>query len=179
MRRILLVLVAFLFAGFAQAQILWIGAGAGSTWSYEPDTAPGETLAHSRTTAPMVFAAIPLTEDTLLRLRAQTLPADTLHNGEAWPGKVQVITLGVDYFLEDYLGEAVLSAGFGRYRLDLQAKQPPEGLEDGKFGWYLGVGQWFPISLRSRFILEATLDRCTVPNDPVLVTLTAALTFSF
>ncbi len=179
MRRILLMLGALLFAGVAQAQILWIGAGAGSTWSYEPDTSPGETLVHSGTTAPMVFAAIPLTEGTLLRLRAQTLPVDTLHNGESWPGKVQAVTLGVDYILEDYLGEAVLSAGFGRYQLDLQAQQPPEGLEDGKFGWYVGIGQWFPVTRRSRFNLDVTLDRCTVHNDPVLVTVTASLAFSF
>jgi hypothetical protein len=179
MRRISLVVAALLFAGAAQAQILWIGAGAGTTWSYEPDTAPNETFLHSGTTAPMVFAAVPLNDDTLLRLRAQTLPVDTLYNGEAWPGKVQAITLGVDYFLEDHLGEAVLSAGFGRYQLDLQAQQPPEGLEDAKFGWYVSVGQWFAITRRSRVTLDITVDRCTVPNDPILFSLNAALAFSF
>ena len=89
------------------------------------------------------------------------------------------LALGVDYFLEDYLGEAVLSAGFGRYQLDLQAQQPPEGLEDGKFGWYVSVGQWFAITRRSRITLDITVDRCTVPNDPVLFSLNAALAFSF
>lgn len=179
MRRILLVLAAVLFAGLAQAQVLWIGAGAGTTWSYKPDTQPGETFVHGSGSAPAVFAAVPLSDDTLLRLRAQTMPQDTLFGGEVWPGKVQAITLGVDYVLLDPVGQAILSGGLGRYRLDLQAQRPPDGLEDGKFGWYLGVGQWFTMTRRTRVLLEVTMDRCTVPGDPVLVTATGALLISF
>jgi hypothetical protein len=179
MRRILLVLGAMLVAGLAQAQIVWVGAGAGTVWSHSSDSAAGETLVHNKDMAPMLVVAFPLIDEAAFRLRAQTLPVDTAYNGEAWPGKVRAITFGVDYYFADVVGQAVLSGGVGRYQLDLQAKRPPAGLEDAKFGWYLGVGQWFVMTRRSRLSFEVTMDRCTVPGDPMLLTATGALLFSF
>lgn len=173
------VLVALLWAGAAGAQTYWLGAGAGTSWEYEADTAPGHTLLHGNGVAPSVFAALALNDDTLIRLRGFRLPRETSSGGMAWPGHLRGLTLGVDYLMTGGIGTAVISGGLGAYRLDLDARTPPPGIEQTRLGWYLGIGEWFTITRHLQAILEVTYDRTSHVGTPQMLTATGGLACTF
>jgi hypothetical protein len=106
MRRFLMVAVIFLGAGLAQGQVLWIGAGSGTSWEWQAPTAAGQTWLHGSDQAPNVWLALPLSEGTLLRLRAADMPHDMRLLTGTVGGTLRSYTLGIDYTVPDSIGDA-------------------------------------------------------------------------
>jgi opacity protein-like surface antigen len=179
MRSFLTAAAVLLIATGAHAQVVWVGAEGGVSWEYKPDTRPGKTWLQGNDNAYSVFAGFPVDDETVVRVAAFAIPHDTLYNGETWQGTFRAYTIGVDYFVEDWFGRAVFSAGLGQYTLHTVAENPPSGLEKGNFGWYVGVGEWFGLGRRSRIIAELAMHRPESRGRPVLVTAMAGFTITF
>ncbi len=60
--------------------------------------------------------------------------------------------------------------GSGSYKLDLKAKNPPAGVEETKLGWYLGLGEWFGLTPRTRVTVEIAMHRTQHLERPQIVT---------
>jgi len=179
MRRTFAVLVMTACASAASAQVAWVGLAAGTSWEWQAPTAPDQNFLHSSEGAPTAFLAFPLDEDTVLRLQACDLPHVPVIDGEGWPGHLRGYTIGTDYFFTDPIGQSVISAGVGSYALDLKAQHPPAGVEGAKFGWYVGVGQWFRLSRRTRVTTELTMHHTSHRDSPTIVAFTAGLALAF
>lgn len=179
MRWMCAALVAAAGVNAASGQILWAGVSAGTSWTWNAPTAPETNFLHSSDTTPSVFVAFTVDNDTLFRLRAADLPYVPVIDGVGWPGKLRGYTAGIDYTFPGVFGDALLSAGLGAYNLRLQAKQPPPGVEQTKFGWYFGIGEWFQLTHRSRVTVELTMDRVSMTGNPVVVAANLGLAFCF
>jgi hypothetical protein len=179
MRWAICALAVLACAGAASGQVLWAGLAAGTSWEWQAPTAPNQNFLHSTEGAPSAFVAFPIDEDTLLRLQACDLPHEPVIGGAGWPGHLRAYTVGIDYLFSDDLGHYLFSGGLGAYHLSLQAKHPPAGVEQSKFGWYLGVGQWFTLSRRSRVTAELTMHHTSHADTPTVVAITAGLAFAF
>jgi hypothetical protein len=172
-------LLVLAFASAASGQVVLAGLEAGTSWEWQAPTAPNQNFLHSASGSPTVFLAFPLDNDTLLRLQASDLPHEPVINGEGWPGRLRAYTVGVDYLFTNPLGHASISGGIGAYRLRLQAKHPPAGVEQSKFGWYAGVGEWFRLTRRTQVVAELTMHHASHPDTPTIVAFTAGLALSF
>jgi len=149
-------------AGSAGAQVAWLGAAGGASWTWE-----GERSALVRGPDPAlgVFVGIPLDRDALLRLRGAQLSL-----GDRDGATMRTVGLGVDYFFPGVVGEALVSGGIGGYRLNLAGPQRAEG-DHGRWelGWYLGIGEWFALSRRMRLSVELTWERTRHDGTPTMV----------
>ena len=179
MRTVLAVVILSVSAAAANAQVAWVGAGLGTSWEHNPKTAPDRTWLHRTADAPEIFAAFPLDDDTNIRVTASRVPYGVLHQGLVWDGSFRTITAGVDYFFPGTLGRFMFGGGLGQYTLDLAAKQPPAGLEESYFGWYLSTGEWFPVTRRSRITVELKMHRPSSPGHPTVVTAVAGFALGF
>lgn len=179
MRWMCAALVAAVSVSAASGQVLWAGVSAGTSWTWKAPTAPDTNFLHSSDIAASIFVAFTVDKDTLFRLRAAELPYVPVIDGVGWPGKLRGYTAGVYYAFPGVFGDALLSAGLGAYNLRLQAKQPPPGVEQTKFGWYFGVGEWFQLTHRSRVTVELTMDRVSMTGNPVIVAANLGLAFCF
>jgi hypothetical protein len=166
-------------ASAASGQVLWAGVAAGTSWEWQAPTAPEQNFLHSSDGAPSAFVAFPVDADTFVRLQASDLPHEVVISGLGWPGRLRAYTVGVDYFFPDAFGRAVMSAGLGSYDLNLKAKHAPPGVEESKFGWYFGVGEWFELTRRSRVTVEVRMHRSSHADGPIIVAATAGLAVSF
>lgn len=170
---------AAVLAGSASAQVLWLGGGVGRSWEYQADAYTSSTW-HEYNDAPYtIFAAVPVDEDTLVRLSVWRLPHDLLYGGEVWTGSFRAVTLGVDYQFDGTFGRAMISAGAGQYNYNPIASAPPEVLHAHDWGWYVNVGEWFPLTRRSRLTVELAMHRPQSADRPSLFTVLAGLTFGF
>ena len=172
-------LLSLAAAAPASAQILWVGVADGTSWEWQAATTPGQNFVHNDQQAPSVFVAVPVSDDTLFRLRAADVPHDVAIGGAAWPGKLRAYTAGIDYFLTGVFGEATLSAGLGSYRQSLQAKHPPAGYDDTKIGWYVGVGEWFTLTRRTRVTCDVTMHRAAFQGGTTVFVAGVGLAASF
>jgi hypothetical protein len=179
MRWMCATLVALASASVASGQILWAGLAAGTSWTWQAPTAPNQNFLHSSDGAPAGFLAVPVNPDTMVRFQVADLPFEPVYDGVGWPGKLRAYTVGVDYVFAGVLGQFLISGGLGDYSLELQAQTPPPGVEQWKFGWYVGVGEWFSLSRRWRLTAEVTMHRTENYQNPVIVAATAGLAFSF
>jgi len=179
MRRQGFFLLFLLLSAVARGQNLFLGGGAGAVWERQAPVAPGKEWFHPHRPAYLGFAAVPVDEDTRLRLEWVELPRDVVWAGEAWEARLVGWTLGVDYLLPGVWGQALFAAGLGSYRLDLAAQAPPAGLEDSRFGWYAKVGEWFPLTRRLTLALEVAYHRTNHPGSPQLVVGSGALVVRF
>jgi hypothetical protein len=165
------------WAGAAQAQVYWVGASWGTSWEMAPASAPDTNLLHSSDGAPALFAALPLNEDTLMRVRVGDLPHAALYGGMGWPGRLRSYTIGVDYLFRSVFGQTLLSGGFGSYDLYLKARTPPPGVEGSRFGWYLGVSEWLILTRRTRLTLELTGHQTQHDGHPKFLAFNVGLAF--
>ena len=179
MRRLLLAVLLLMAAGAADAQVFWLTAGAGTSFEINPATEPDESWLHRGDVVPSFSLNLSVTEDLHVRLRAAELPYDVAYNDEAWPARFGAVTLGADYFFKGVLGRAVFTGGLGWYDLNLKAQTPPAGIEEGNFGWYVGMGEWFEITRRVKGVLELILDNPGSADNPMLLTATAGISVSF
>ncbi|MBP1619308.1 MAG: hypothetical protein H6Q02_75, partial [Acidobacteria bacterium] len=60
-----------------------------------------------------------------------------------------------------------------------KAQTPPAGIEEGNFGWYVGMGEWFEITRRVKGVIELILDNPGSADNPMLLTATAGISVSF
>jgi len=178
MRSPLVGLMALLQAP-AFAQALYVGAGAGAVWEWRAPVAPAKNWFHADRPAFQGFLALPVEEETVIRLERVELPRDVVWGGERWEARLAGWTLGVDYILPGIWGQAVVAAGVGSYRLDLAAIAPPAGLEDTRFGWYAKVGEWFPLTKRLLLAGEVAYHRTNHRGSPQLLAAFGALVVRF
>ncbi|MGD1147376.1 MAG: hypothetical protein ABR961_05465 [Thermoanaerobaculaceae bacterium] len=173
------VLLALGVASAASGQVVWVGVSWGASWEWQSASAPGTNFLHSSDGAPSAFVAFPISDDTLFRLKAADLPHIEVINGEGWPGRYHAYTAGIDYLMGGTFGQTVLSAGIGSYRLDLQAKNPPAGYNDSKLGGYAGVGEWFPLTRRTRLTAEIAVNSTQHADKPIIFTANVGLAFGW
>lgn len=171
--------LALVAAVAADAQVLWVGAGAGTSWEFNPDARPTRTFTHASTVTPSVFVAFPISYGTLFRLRGIDIPHEVTVTGVRGDSRLRGMTAGVDYFTGGIFGEAVFSAGIGSYKLQPEGSHAPAALGGWEFGWYVGVGEWFPLSARLRATLELSLNRTGHQGEPTIGTATAGLALAF
>lgn len=171
--------VTLVAATSASAQSLFLGAGAGTLWERRSPLAPEKDWRHSDRPALFAFAAVPIDEDTHVRLERMELPRDVVAGGEVWRGRLAGWAVGVDYFLPGVWGRALVAAGLGSYRLDLTARRPPAGVEDTRFGWYLKVGEWFALSKRFTLAAEVAYHRTNHRGSVQLLQASGALVARF
>lgn len=158
-------------AGSAGAQVAWLGAAAGASWTWNGERA---SLVAGDDPALNLFVGIPLDRDALLRLRGAALPL-----GGSNGATMRTLGLGVDYFFPGVVGEALVSGGVGGYRLDLTGVQPPDsGDGSWELGWYLGIGEWFALSARARLTVELTWERTRHAGTPTMVAATVGVAVS-
>jgi len=179
MRWMCATLMALASASVASGQILWAGLAGGTSWTWQAPTAPNQNFLHNAGDASAAFLALPLDEDTLVRLQVADVPYEPVYDGVGWPGKLRGYTVGVDYIFKGTFGQVLISGGIGDYSLELQAKNPPDGVEQWSFGWYFGVGEWFQLSRRWRLTAEVKMHRTQNYGNPIVVTATAGLAFAF
>jgi hypothetical protein len=171
-------LLALGVAGTANGQVAWMGVSWGASWEWQAPTSPDKNFQHSSDGAPAAFVAFPINDDTLFRLQAADLPHVTLIDGVAWPARYRAYTAGIDYLMDGTFGVSVLSAGFGSYKLDLKARRPPAGVEETKLGWYVGLGEWFSLTRRTRVTAEVRMNRTQNAERPQIFTANLGLAFS-
>lgn len=179
MRRLLFVVLLVAAAGVAEAQVIWVTAGAGTSFEISPTSEPDETWLHRGDVVPSLSLGLSVNEDLHVRLRATELPYDAPAAGQVWPARFGAVTVGADYFFKGVLGRAVFTGGIGWYDLNLKAQVPPPDVEEGNFGWYLGVGEWFEITSRVKGLLELTLDNPGSEGNPMLLTATLGVAVTF
>lgn len=174
MRRVSLVVAVVALvkiAAPAGAQVAWLGAAGGVSWTWDGERS---SLVRGDDAAFGLLVGIPLDRDALLRLRGAELSL-----GDGGGATMRCMGVGVDYFFPGVVGEALVSAGVGGYRLDLPGPRPPDS-EHGhwELGWYLGVGEWFALSRRTRLTVELTWERSRHAGTPTMVTAMAGLAVS-
>jgi hypothetical protein len=179
MRWVCSVLVGLAAVGAAEAQVLWVGGAAATTWEVDAAWAGNERFAASDEIAPVLFVAFPLSDETFVRLQGADLPRSITSGGEAWDGRLRALTLGVDYFFRGTFGQTLLSAGVGSYRMDLEATQPPLGSETAEFGWYVGIGEWFQLLNSTWVTAEIAMHRTNHDDTPVVISAALGLSVSF
>lgn len=172
-------LLALGTASAASGQVAWLGASWGGSWEWQAPSAPSTNFLHSSDGAPAVFLALPLSHDTLFRLKAAELPHIRVIDGVDWPGRYRAYTAGIDYLMPGTFGQASVSAGLGSYRLELKAKNAPAGFNDSKLGWYVGVGEWFTLTRRTRVTAEITMNRTQHDDRPTIFTANMGLAFGW
>ncbi len=177
--RAVVAVVALLSASVAGAQIGVLAIGGGVTWEVQPEAAPDRDWWRGDEASVSVVLGALLSGDTLVRLQARDLSRTTLVGGAPWRGRVRAYTIGADYFLAGTFGQTSFSGGVGAYRLDLEGERAPSGVESQEFGWYVGVGEWFRLSSRSRLVGEVVLDRTGHPGTPTLLSATVMLALQF
>lgn len=179
MRWVAALAMVMLLVGAVEAQVAWVGAGAGTSFEYKAQSAPDKTWKHRTDLTPQVFVALPLADTTMVRLGVGEIPYDLrLLTGNA-ELTLRRYTIGIDYFFRGQLSDTVFSGGLGGYTLEVDHGIVPESMQATKLGYYLGVGEWFTLSRRWRLSLEATMHRSENEGRPTLVTTTAGVAFSF
>lgn len=179
MRFCRVVLVSLFLPGLLFAQTLFLGAGAGTLWEKSTHGEQGNRWRHGDRWALSVFAAFPIDSDTRVRLEGVKLPRQITVAGERFRASLEGLTLGVDYLLLGVFGQTVFGAGLGSYRLHLERGSPPSGIEGNNFGWYVRVGEWFPVHRRLSFAAEATYHRTSHKGSPQVLVALASLVMRF
>jgi hypothetical protein len=185
MRFLGVAVTALLAATAAQAQLwqsaaLVVGAAGAVTWELNPESRPDQDTLYHNSITPSLFVGIPVMGDTLVRLRALDLPTEMVVGETTTDSRLRGVVVGVDYMMVSVFGKTVFSGGLGSYQLDLEGS--PDGAEDLEtwdFGWYVGVGEWVPMTKRSQLTFELAYHTTAHPGKPQLLTASLGLAFSF
>ncbi len=174
MRRMALVVSVVAVVGVASsaaAQVAWLGAAGGASWMWDGTRS---ALVRGDNPALSVFAAIPLDRDAVLRLRGAELSL-----GDRDGSTMRTLGLGVDYFFPGVVGDALVSAGIGGYRLDVPPSKAGESADGAwELGWYLGIGEWFALSRHVRLTVEVSWERTRHSGTPTMVAAMAGIAVS-
>jgi hypothetical protein len=186
MRYLGVAVAALMLATGAQAQ-LWqsqsivLGAAASTTWELNPESRPGQTAFHNTTIQPSVFAGVSVMSDTLIRLRLFDLPHEQVIGTNVVDSRMRGVAVGVDYLMLSVFGRTVLSGGVGTYKLDLEgnATGSDKNLETWDFGWFVGVGEWVPMSKNTNLTFEFAYHQTNHPDRPQFLNVSLGLAYSF
>lgn len=179
MRFLTAIVVSLLLVGPVLGQTLLLGAGVGTLWEKNSFGAQENPWRHGDRWALGVFVAFPVDSDTRVRLEGVRLPHDIPLTGQRFRASLEGLTLGVDYLLLGVLGQTLFGAGVGSYHLNVESGSPPSDFEGNDFGWYLRVGEWFPVSHRLFFVAEASYHRTSHKGSPQLLVASASLVMRF
>ena len=185
MRHIGVAVVALLVTAAAQAQLgqspaIVVGAAGGTTFELSPESRPDEDWLHNGSISPSVFLGMPVMPDTLVRLRAFDLPREQVVGDAVVDSHLRGVTVGVDYLMVSTFGRTVFSGGIGSYELDLEGS-PAAGaeLETWEFGWFVGIGEWIPMTRRTHLTIDLTYHSTSHPSRPQLLSAALGLAFFF
>ena len=167
------------FVTTAGAQVLTLGAAGTITNEINPESRPGQTTLSNNTITPSLFVGFPILNDTMVLLRAIDLPHEQVVGTSVVDSRLRGVTIGVDYLMLSVFGRTVFSGGIGGYKLDLEGSSPPPGVETWDFGWYVGVGEWFPMTRSSQLTLELDYHNTSHPGKPQILSLSVGLAFTF
>jgi hypothetical protein len=180
MRYLGVAVVALLLAAGAQGQLLWVGAAGGTTWQLQPESRPDQETLYNNSIMPSVFIGVPVMGDTLVRLRALDLPCEQVIGEDVVDSRLRGVVVGVDYLMMSVFGRTVFSGGIGSYKLDLEGSRPDAAdYETWDFGWYVGIGEWIPMTRRSQLTFELAYHTTSHPDTPQLLHVSLGLAFSF
>lgn len=180
MRQIVCAVLLSLAAGVAGAETLWVGGSAAWSWDWKPATRVSDNFANNQRVGAGLSLGLPIDSDTTVRFRVADLPHDLgTPGGAVARGVLRSFTVGVDYGLQGVFGDAFVAGGLGAYdgRVD-----PPYNTGDYarmKFGWYLGVGEWFRITERWRSVIELDVHKTQHSDRPTIFSAVAGLAYSF
>jgi len=173
------VLLGLAFAGAAEAQVITLGAGGTITTEINPASRPGHSTLSNNSITPTVFIGFPISDDTMVRLRMVELPHEQVVGSDVLDSRLRGVTIGVDYLLVSDFGRTAFSGGLGGYKLELKGANPPPGIESWDFGWYLGVGEWFPMTKSSKLTVELAYHNTSHSDKPQILSLSLGLAFTF
>lgn len=179
MRVLGVVVLASILATAAHGQVVMLGAAGSISGELNPDSRPDEEWLGNTTIMPDLFVGFPILNDALVRLRALDLAHEQAVEGAVIDSRLRGVTIGVDYLLVSTFGRTVFSGGVGGYKLDLEGGGHPPDSEPWEFGWYVGIGEWFPMSKASRLTLELDYHNTAHPGRPQLLSLSVGMAFSF
>jgi len=179
MRRLLVASLVIVAASGVSAQVLTVGAAGGATWEVNAEAGDGRAFLRGNDLVSAAFIGFHIDEMTLFRLQVRDLQRTATVDGAPWDTRMRAYTVGVDYFVAGVFGEAVFSGGIGAYAQDMAGEHEPTAVATSEFGWYLGVGEWFPLSNRVAATAEVTMDRTGHVGSPVLLTGTVGLAVRF
>ena len=185
MRHLGVALMALLVTAAAQAQLwqsptLVVGAAGAVTWELNPESRPDQDTLYHNAITPSLFVGLPVMGDTIIRLRALDLPREQVVGDTVVDSRLRGVVVGVDYLMVSNFGRTVFSGGLGSYLLDLEGS--PAGAEDIEtwdFGWYVGVGEWVPMTKNSRLTFELAYHTTSHPGRPQLLTVSLGLAYGF
>jgi len=180
MRVLGVVVASVLLAAVAQGQMVVAGASGGVTWEINPDTRPDDNWLQNNSIAPSVFVGVPIMGDTLMRLRAFDLPREQAVGESVVDSRLRGVTVGVDYLMVSLFGKTVFSGGLGSYQLDIEGSSPElADLESWDFGWFVGIGEWIPMTRNSHITFDLTYHSTSHPGRPQLLSAAVGLAFYF
>jgi hypothetical protein len=185
MRYLGVAVLALLTATAVQAQLwqsptLVVGAAGGVTWELGPESRPDQDTLYHNSITPSLFVGLPIMGDTMVRLRALDLPHELVIGDTTSDSRLRGVVVGVDYFMVSSFGRTVFSGGIGSYQLDLEGSPAgAEELETWDFGWYVGVGEWVPMTKRTRLTFELAYHSTQHPSSPQLLTVALGLAYGF
>jgi hypothetical protein len=163
----------------AEAQVLTVGAAGTITMEINPASRPGASTLSNNTITPSLFIGFPIEKDTIIRLQVVDLPHEQVVGNQVIDSRLRGVTVGVDYLMVSTFGRAVFSGGLGGYKLNLQGSNPPPGVESWDFGWYVGIGEWFPMSRRTQLTMELSYHNTTHSDKPQILSLAVGLAYTF
>lgn len=185
MRYLGVAVAALLLAASAQAQ-LWqsrtmsVGAAGAVSWELSPDSRPDQDYLYNNSIMPSLFVGLPVMGDTLVRLRAFDLAREQVVGADTVDSRLRGVVVGVDYFMISTFGRTVFSGGIGSYLLDLEGSPAgAEELETWDFGWYVGVGEWVPMTKDVQLTFELAYHRTSHPGTPQMLSVGLGLAYSF
>jgi hypothetical protein len=183
MRYLGVVATMLLLATAAQAQlwqskVLWLGGSGTITTEINPASRPGQSTLSNNTITPSFFVGFPILDDTIVRLSTIQLPHEELVGTDVYKTRLDGVTIGVDYLLLSFFGRTLFSGGLGSYNLKVQGGSPPPGIEGWDFGWYVGVGEWFPMSKKIQLTMNLNYNTTAHNARPQIVSFSLGLAFS-
>ena len=180
MRVLGVAVIGLLLAAAVQGQALVVGAAGGTTWELSPESRPTQDWLHNTSIAPSVFVGVAVSSDTLVRLRAFDLPREQVVGEAVVDSHLRGVVAGVDYLMKSAFGQTIFSGGIGSYKLDLEGSRPDAATyETWDFGWYVGVGEWIPMTRRSQLTFELAYHATAHPSKPQLLSASLGLAFTF
>lgn len=179
MRYVGAALIGLLLATAAHGQALVFGAAGMTTWEINPDSRPAEDWLHNSSVTPSVFVGVPITSDTMVRLRGFDLPRELRVGDEVFDSRLRGVTVGVDYLMMSVFGRTAFSGGIGGYELDVEGTPGAADLETWDFGWFVGIGEWIPMTRNCDLTFELAYHNTSHPGRPQLLSVSLGLALAF
>ncbi|NCO69121.1 MAG: hypothetical protein GW878_01170 [Acidobacteria bacterium] len=180
MRQIVCAVLVSLAAGVTGAETLWVGGTAGWSWDWKPATRVSDNFANNQRVGAGLALGLPIDSDTTVRFQIADLPHDLgTPGGTVARGVLRGYTVGVDYGLQGGFGSAFVAGGLGAYDARVDAPYNTGDYARMKFGWYVGIGEWFPVTKHVRGVIELDVHKTQHSDRPTIFSAVTGLAYSF